>query len=227
VSHTTGACPAGGPTGPTEDPAAAAAAAEAARIAAWRASSQELDLTMVGAPLYSTNPGMNLQIGRMHKADLGAGVTEFGYFSEGVYAPLGWHKIDWLGNHYAIPDVDPILTVDQFIYALSLVGWYSGGGEVMPTGPGAAPAAPVEEGAPPSPPANALEMALRGGTPKKTDLGGGLLEFGVWKPDGYITLGWAQYDAWGNLMNMAVPDVDPVITRDQLFQFLASDPSFG
>jgi hypothetical protein len=221
-------CPAGGgPTGGGDD-GAAARAAEEARIAAWRASSQELDLTMVGAPAYSTNPGMNLQIGRMHKADLGAGVTEFGYFSEGIYVPLGWHKIDWLGNHYAVPDVDPILSVDQFMYALSLVGWYDGGGEVAPTGPGAAPAEPVGEGAPAGPAANALDLALRGGTPKKTDLGGGLLEFGVWKPDGgYTVLGWAQYDAWGNLMNMAVPDVNPTITRDQFMQFLASEPSFG
>lgn len=54
----------------------------------------------------------------------------------------------------------------------------------------------------------------------------GLLEIGIWKEGVYSTLGWVQYDDWGNVMQLAVPDVNSLITVEQLQQFLASGPSF-
>lgn len=217
ITCTSGGGPGPAPTPGEEDPA----------VKAWRANSSLVDLTDVGAP--SSHGTIDLTIGRVHRTELGNGLIEYGYFSSDQYVPLGWEKIDWTGLHYAVPEANPILSVEQLQHALFLAGWNDNYVAAPSPDEPAVSAADEKTMAVPYYGDQAAEgslEAIRGGVLKRSDLGNGLYEIGLWRDGAYTSLGWVQYDAWGNVISYAVPETNRLLNVGLFQQLMESNPSF-
>ncbi|MBN1284557.1 MAG: hypothetical protein JXB47_04090 [Anaerolineae bacterium] len=227
IAATTNATvPVGCGGGPGPGPAPGAGGGEDAAVMAWRQNATSVDLTEVGAgKMFGT---IDLSAGLIHKTDLGRGLIEYGYFSSDQYVPLGWEKIDWTGLHYAVPEENPVLSLDQFLHALWLAGW----NDSYVAAPSADEPAVSDASKTVAVPAYGDKAAtgslnaIRGGYLKQTDMGGGLFEVGQWKDGTYRSIGWVLYDAWGNVISYAVPETGAVLTVAQFQQLMESNPSF-